>query len=365
MNTRKLISGILIGTFFSFFGTIAYASILQGFQGGTGYGSATSSNVGQALIVASTSPYLTYTFGSSGGASGGLASTTPFVIGDLAVVSSSGALSTIPTSTYYLSTNPSGFITFASSGIWTSAITHTATTTFASSTILSGSVSSTEANALLYANASGILGSYGGSSCGIGNAVSSISATGVATCSSFLGSYTVSAGTGISVSTTTTSATITNTGVLSFNGATGTVTGVGSLGGATGTISVGAYLSGGSTLTVSSTLASSSWKFVIGNATTTASTTNYTEWTTDQTVKITNLLCKDTVGTTTLNIFVPTSYATTTVSSTIASSFACGISSHSSSTNLTFPINTPIITEVSSTAGTPVATPVQISYTKE
>jgi hypothetical protein len=155
-----------------------------------------------------------------------------------------------------------------------------------------------------------------------------------------------------------------STGVTSFNGSTGAVTGVSSLGGSTGAIAVGKYLSGGSTLTVSSTLASSSWKFDISNATTTNNTSTYTEWTTDQAVNITNILCKDSVATTSLFIFVPTSYATTTVSSTIASNFTCGISSHSSSTNLTFPINTPIITEVTSTVGTPVSTPVQITYTK-
>lgn len=128
----------------------------------------------------------------------------------------------------------------------------------------------------------------------------------------------------------------------------------------------GTYLgTSGSQLTVSSTLASSSYKFTLINATTTASTTNYNEWKTDQQVLITNLLCKDTVGTTTLNIFIPTSYATTTVSSTIAGSFSCGTASNSSSTNLTLAAATPIIVEVSSTAGTPVSTPIQIFYTKQ
>jgi len=95
----------------------------------------------------------------------GLASTTPFTIADLVVVSSSGALATISSSTYYLASNPSGYtsttattltgtgtatgpsLTLATSGVLISSIVcgvSTCTfTTIPTSTILSGYATST------------------------------------------------------------------------------------------------------------------------------------------------------------------------------------------------------------------------------
>ena len=82
---RKLLGlTSFIAAFFFIVGvSVASATVFQGFQGGTGYGSATTSNVGQALIVASTSPYLTYTFGNAGGTTtitaSGTTVSSPFV----------------------------------------------------------------------------------------------------------------------------------------------------------------------------------------------------------------------------------------------------------------------------------------------
>lgn len=81
-------------------GFVANAACLTGSGGGTGICTASSTSVGQYLQVASTSPFLTYQFASSSGGSGGLASTSPFPIGGIVVVSSSGALSAISSSTY-------------------------------------------------------------------------------------------------------------------------------------------------------------------------------------------------------------------------------------------------------------------------
>ncbi len=111
------------------------ASILQGFQGGTGYGSATTSNVGQALIVASTSPYLTYTFGAvgSGGVNGtGTALNFPYW-------TSTSTLS--PTSSLYFS---NGYV-----GIGT---TNPITPLMVNGVIQGGSQSATAGTVLLQAN---------------------------------------------------------------------------------------------------------------------------------------------------------------------------------------------------------------------
>src|ERR1700733_64893 len=61
------------------------------------------------------------------------------------------------------------------------------TTTLSSSTILSGTVSSTEKNALILAGGNSVWGAYGGASaCAAGNAVTTISASGTTSCSPFL-----------------------------------------------------------------------------------------------------------------------------------------------------------------------------------
>lgn len=129
----------------------------------------------------------------------------------------------------------------------------------------------------------------------------------------------------------------------------------------------GPYLavSGSSQLTVSSTLASSSWKFIISNATTTNNTTNIFRWKSDQQVNVSEFDCSDTVGTTTLFFFQPTTYTTTTPSSTILSAFACGTAGNTTTTNLTYGAANPFIVEVTSTLGTPITTVVHIGYTKQ
>lgn len=55
-----LLLGLTVGT--------VYAATLQGFQGGTGIATSTAGNVGNFLQVASTSPFLTYTFAAQAGA---------------------------------------------------------------------------------------------------------------------------------------------------------------------------------------------------------------------------------------------------------------------------------------------------------
>jgi hypothetical protein len=188
----------------------------------------------------------------------------------------------------------------------------------------------------------------------------------------------------ISVSTTTTSAALTfsssslNLGTAStypatnflassttyvslFNGSSGVVTYAPS-----STIyGAGTYLgTSGSSLTVSSTLASSTWSLTIQNATSTASTTNYASVRSSQSRTITSLFCYDSVATTTLNIFIPKSFATTTVSSTINASFSCGISGNSTTLSTSIAPGSYVDVEVSSTVGTPVGTFLYIDTTK-
>lgn len=74
---KTIIKAAIVGGIAAFIGFLAWnsaaAATLQGFQGGTGFASSTSSTVGQYLQVASTSPFLTYQFAA---ASGGGGSTT-------------------------------------------------------------------------------------------------------------------------------------------------------------------------------------------------------------------------------------------------------------------------------------------------
>lgn len=66
--------------------SFASAAILQGFQGGTGIGTTGAGNLGAFLKVASTSPFLTYTFGSSTGNVGPSTSTYVAVFNGLTTV---------------------------------------------------------------------------------------------------------------------------------------------------------------------------------------------------------------------------------------------------------------------------------------
>lgn len=65
-NIGKYLFASIIGL--GLFVGIANAATLQGFQGGTGFATTTAGNVGKAIIVASTSPFLTYDFGTAGSA---------------------------------------------------------------------------------------------------------------------------------------------------------------------------------------------------------------------------------------------------------------------------------------------------------
>ena len=62
-NPRNLFIGVSILTFLTFI-SVATGATLQGFQGGTGFATSSVGNVGKYLIVASTSPFLTYDFAS-------------------------------------------------------------------------------------------------------------------------------------------------------------------------------------------------------------------------------------------------------------------------------------------------------------
>ena len=72
MKYTKYIISAFIGILVLASISTSLASTLQGYQGGTGYSTTTASNVGNFLQVASTSPYLTYTFGTSTGGTGTL-----------------------------------------------------------------------------------------------------------------------------------------------------------------------------------------------------------------------------------------------------------------------------------------------------
>ena len=72
MKYAKYIIGWFIAGLVLSYGLSVAATTLQGFQGGTGYATTSASNMGNFLQVASTSPYLTYTFGTSTGGTGTL-----------------------------------------------------------------------------------------------------------------------------------------------------------------------------------------------------------------------------------------------------------------------------------------------------
>lgn len=121
-NTKKLISGLILGTVSVLFGAlIANAVILQGYQGGTGYGAASSTQNGDCIQISSTTPFLTYTFGPCGSGSSetttinGTQATSFTLKGDGTTITSSvsGATTTfsVPANTYYpYSSNPSSYI---------------------------------------------------------------------------------------------------------------------------------------------------------------------------------------------------------------------------------------------------------------
>ena len=420
---------------------IPTSTILAGYatSSAAGTGTCTNCNVtvnGNGIVTSIAN-------GSGGTSNGTLSSTTPWTVGNLVTVSGTTYVTSISSSTYYLATNPSNFIStstgltvanFASQNIsqWTNnsnyltgnqSISWTGTGDVTGSNsgattisvalttvkIQGKNVTSTAPSDHQFLTWVGANSDWEGGSLAVNApltiATSTTSSTSItiacATCSTATGAN-PSASVGLSAvngsastfmrsdaapainqaatfsfsalgNTTSTgniSATTftengspvpTGTIVNSFNGLTGAVTYAPS-----STIyGAGAYLgTSGSNLTVSSTLASSSWKFVIGNATTTNNTTNFSEWQSDTAGKITNILCKDTVGTTSLFFFEPTSYTNNAVSSTILSSFACGTASNTTSTSLSFGIGQSFIVEVSSTVGTPISTPVQITYTK-
>lgn len=87
--------GILLGLGLS---QEAIGSCLGGFQGGTGICSASPSAVGKTVTVASTSPFLTYSFSSAGAVTtiNGVQSSTFYIIGDNSTITStlSGATTT-------------------------------------------------------------------------------------------------------------------------------------------------------------------------------------------------------------------------------------------------------------------------------
>jgi hypothetical protein len=164
------------------------------------------------------------------------------------------------------------------------------------------------------------------------------------------------------------------TAVTNFNGSASSTQNYANVG--SGNVTTTKATSGGnSTTTISLTgqipaanidanITSSTWSLIIDNATTTASTTNYASLRTAASTKLAWMGCYDTVGTTTLNIFIPTAFSTTTVSSTVNGSFACG-GGNSSTLSTVLPAGSYLDVEVSSTAGTPVATFLYIDSTTQ
>jgi hypothetical protein len=79
---KYILLGLLIGA--GVIGiSVASAAILQGFQGGTGTGVASSTDVGKFLRISSTSPWLTWDLASGGG----ITSTTPLTAGYIGMAS--------------------------------------------------------------------------------------------------------------------------------------------------------------------------------------------------------------------------------------------------------------------------------------
>jgi hypothetical protein len=119
---KKLLS-FLIGAGVLIAG-VAYALPYQGFQGGTSYGTGNNpatTTVGQALVVASTSPFLTWTLSplstSSGLASYNVSSTNSYISVSTTTTSASLTFSTssfgsnaFSSVAYYPNSNPSSFI---------------------------------------------------------------------------------------------------------------------------------------------------------------------------------------------------------------------------------------------------------------
>lgn len=72
MKYLKYIIGSFLAGLVLSYGLSVTAATLQGFQGGTGISTTTSANMGNFLQISSTTPFLTYTFGTSTGGTGTL-----------------------------------------------------------------------------------------------------------------------------------------------------------------------------------------------------------------------------------------------------------------------------------------------------
>lgn len=89
---KLLLTAAVIGAFIGI--PVTFAAVLQGYQGGTGYGpTASSTCLNEYLQFSSTTPFVTYVCApASGGSGSGIQSSTPFTQGFIPVITSSGAL---------------------------------------------------------------------------------------------------------------------------------------------------------------------------------------------------------------------------------------------------------------------------------
>lgn len=127
----------------------------------------------------------------------------------------------------------------------------------------------------------------------------------------------------------------------------------------------GTYLgTSGSNLTVSSTIASSSFTLAINNATTTAPSFTKASW--DYKISLSKIACVDEAGTTTLQIYKSTGITSNTNLSQIVASLPCGTGGNSTTTftTSTLAANEAFFVNVTSTAGTPTLTTVVINAFK-
>lgn len=380
---------------------VAFASTLQGFQGGTGFSTSTSGSDGLCLKQASSSPFLTWSIGTCG--TGG-SSTTIYPGNGITLspnpINTTGTVSINTSTILALFSNGTGIFYNASTGL----ITNVGVTTFngATGSIIgvnsvngsSGTVSFTYVASV--ASSSEIIASTGTGSgitfslknpsstfLKVANNLSDLNAT--ATARTNIG-YTGLSPVGISSTGTiscTTCLTANQLITLSLTGdATGTATGTTSIS-VTSTVlklqgvavtssapTTGDVLQYNGTLWThnpTSTVlagymtstppqfASGSLAFNIYDATTTAPY-RYAKWPASASITIAKVECNEyAAATTTIQLYKTVTLGTTTLSSTIVASIACGIggTSTTSFTTSTLAAGEWLIANVSSTAGTP------------
>jgi hypothetical protein len=226
---------------------------------------------------------------------------------------------------------------------------------------VAGTIRQTNAkNALDLLDANGGITAYAGASaCSAGNAVTTISATGSTTCSSFL----------TAAITSVNGMTNANAAIVAGNGLGMATSSSGS--NSTTTLSIkgpGAYLGldGSSQLTVSSTLPSSTVMFPFYDATTTEPYRRM-KIRIPFAATIASLYCDEyAAATSTMSLYRVDSNGTTTIAATVYEGLACGKAGTSTATftSSTIPLGTFLMAVVSSTAGTPSLTTLNVELKK-